>query len=110
MDGAYAPGIGPAHVVPADRRSHAGGREADAGDRGWFRIPVEQLYDIRTDPGEQRNLVRARPEVALVLRDRLQTHARTQGEVSAAGISPEAAAELRALGYLHGDDTPDTRR
>jgi arylsulfatase A-like enzyme len=61
----------------------------------------EELFDLRTDPGERENRVTAQPDVARRYRKRLGET--IQLDVEGAGpeaIDPETAARLRALGYL----------
>ena len=67
-----------------------------------FRIEAEELYDVREDPRETRNLVGERRDVAARLRARLLEWIARGGEESyrPAPLSPETEAELRALGYL----------
>jgi arylsulfatase A-like enzyme len=73
---------------------------------GGFDNPVEALYDLEADPGEQRNLLAAEPDrrraLALRVKAARARFARAHpgdgdGEVA---IDPELDAELRALGYL----------
>lgn len=65
----------------------------------------EELYDLRHDPGEQRNLVESHPDVAAALRERLCR--RRQGEIGSGRLEALTAEEerlvearLRDLGYL----------
>lgn len=73
---------------------------------GGFDNPVEALYDLEADSGEQRNLLAAEPDrrraLALRVKAARARFARAHpgdgdGEVA---IDPELDAELRALGYL----------
>jgi hypothetical protein len=41
----------------------------DTGLRGG---PPRELYDLRADPGEERNIVEARPDVAAALEEELE--------------------------------------
>ncbi|MEE9608056.1 MAG: sulfatase [Myxococcota bacterium] len=77
-------------------------RPDSRGDLGHFRIEAEELYDVREDPRETRNLVGERRDVAAPLRARLLEWIEGGGEESyrPAPLSPETEAELRALGYL----------
>ena len=75
-----------------------------------LRVPggEEELYDLRSDPDEQRNLVAAQPERASALRTRLAPFVRADAEA----ISPDNRLRddprmnelLEKLGYL--DDRP----
>jgi arylsulfatase A-like enzyme len=75
----------------------------------------EALYDLAADPDEQRNLfLQAEHQPALqALLERLRSHAKflqEQGfrDVAPAVLSPEIEAELKALGYLGGEDEEAT--
>jgi arylsulfatase A-like enzyme/tetratricopeptide (TPR) repeat protein len=61
-----------------------------------------ELYDVSADPGESSNLAATRPAVVQAMSGRLtalRSSARTEG---AGAISPDAAARLRALGFVSG--------
>lgn len=87
-------------------RLHFGWSEllaARVGEWKYIAAPKPELYDLRTDPGEQKNLVRERASVAGRLAaevERLRTM-RTPGR-PAAGARPDPAAleRLQALGYV----------
>lgn len=76
---------------------------------GWKYIaaPQPELYDLKTDPGETRNLVAAEPA-------RVTDLARQVNAISPADLSPEASAKgdretrarLQALGYAAGRPGP----
>jgi arylsulfatase A-like enzyme/Flp pilus assembly protein TadD len=71
------------------------------GDLKLIDLPQPELYDLVSDPGEQRNLYgrqrdRARPLEASL--DRIVSAARAT--VTRPGLDPEAEARLRALGYV----------
>ena len=55
-----------------------------------------ELYNLRTDPGEQRNAIRDAPEVA----ERLSALIDRDTETPELDLSPEEAERLRALGYI----------
>lgn len=72
--------------------------------RGWKLIsaPRPELFDLETDPREERNRIADAPEQARGLQKLL---ARTVGVPTVAAETvkdPEALARLRALGYLGG--------
>ena len=72
--------------------------------QGWKYIdaPRAELYSLREDPGETRNRIDDRGQVALALRDRLRGFD-TSGPPAAAGSAdPGAAERLAALGYVGG--------
>ncbi len=76
---------------------------ANAGNpRG---LPEHQLFDVGTDPGEQKDLISTQTEVANKLTadmSTVQSHAESIA-VESTGTSIDAASEerLRALGYVH---------
>ncbi len=63
---------------------------------------VDALYDLDADPGERRNLARARPELVAQLRGRLETLAGESVEAAPIPEEDEAilTARLEELGYL----------
>ncbi len=63
-------------------------------------LPLPELYDLRQDPDESENLLRAERSTAAAMARRLPAESRwppAPGEVSA-----EEVARLRSLGYLSG--------
>jgi arylsulfatase A-like enzyme len=67
---------------------------------------AEELYDLKADPGETRNLAAANPAAAREFRERAQRFRRTQaakrmGIVPEAEIDEELREQLRSLGYLN---------
>jgi Flp pilus assembly protein TadD len=64
-------------------------------------LPVAERYDLAVDPGERSNLTGRSPERDRALAARLRSY-----EASAPGVrvteEPDAAARLRALGYVAG--------
>ena len=65
-----------------------------------------ELYDVRTDPGETRNL--AGEKLALVdgARRRLTGLTASAQESTSTGVPADAAERLRALGYVSGSSSP----
>ena len=68
---------------------------------------VAELYELQTDPGEQRNLAARHPAEVERLRSHLASIltrsrdlSRTLGAVPATPLPPEHRDDLRALGYL----------
>jgi hypothetical protein len=66
----------------------------------------EELYDLRSDPGEQRDLAATQPLLASVYRQRMYSlllglPGRWTGEPAAWRVAPEDREELRALGYVN---------
>jgi arylsulfatase A-like enzyme len=77
----------------------------NADPRGYWRTHREvELYDVRADPGEQRNLVDERPIAVRYLQTRLELPPPGDEQHPRSGASqPLTAAErehLRALGYV----------
>jgi arylsulfatase A-like enzyme len=67
---------------------------------------AEELYDLRSDPREQRNLAATQPLLASVYRQRmfkllLELPGRWTGEAAQWRIEPQQREELRALGYTN---------
>ena len=87
--------------IRTDRWHFIQTRHGDAVEVGGFRIEGEELYDVRHDPGETRNVVRERNDVAAGLRDRPGAWiAADAGTYRPQALRPEVEAELRALGYV----------
>jgi arylsulfatase A-like enzyme/Tfp pilus assembly protein PilF len=78
-------------------------RSARVGEWKYIAAPKPELYDLRTDPREQRNLVRERATVAGRLAaelSRLAASAPEKDAVPAAQPDPATVERLRALGYV----------
>jgi len=78
-------------------------RSLQNGDYHYVEAPRPELYNLHSDPGENRNLVAEQPAVSATLKQQL--HERTASHFSAAQPSAAAAdpgtvEKLRALGYL----------
>jgi choline-sulfatase len=77
-------------------------------ERDWKLIeaPRPELYDLASDPAEQRNLFERRPEQARRLRALLGEVEQRPATGSSGLADEEALARLRALGYVGagGDD------
>lgn len=58
-----------------------------------------ELYDLKTDPGQEKDLAPARPAVAEALRGQLHEVVDRAGR-GAAGPDPEQLEQLRSLGYV----------
>ncbi|MEP6992928.1 MAG: sulfatase-like hydrolase/transferase [Acidobacteriota bacterium] len=66
----------------------------------YIDLPLQELYDLPSDPAEAKNLVDGRPDALRRLRKRLlelPTAASERGTVGS-----EEAAQLKSLGYLTG--------
>jgi arylsulfatase A-like enzyme/Tfp pilus assembly protein PilF len=86
--------------------------------RAWFDGPFKyihgprsELYDLRADPAELRNLIDQDPKTAATLRDRLGRfieRAARPSEEAATPADPENLERLAALGYVSsGKATPE---
>ena len=72
-----------------------------AGHEKYIDLPKPELYDLASDPKEERNVVDTRTDRRRVLEARLRDfHAAPPGERFAE--SPEVAARLQSLGYTSG--------
>ncbi len=72
--------------------------------------PRPELYDLRKDPDEMRNLVAERPEIVSRLKRELEELKREDSSSRTLPIkelTPEEREKLRALGYLGGAVSPD---
>ncbi len=83
----------------------------------YIRCPEPELYNLRTDPGEQRNVIHERAATASRLSEALDAFlARAPsvaaGDVARSALSEEERDRLRSLGYLsagdHGGEAPQT--
>ena len=65
-----------------------------------------ELYDLDADPGERRDLLAARPELAARLKQSLADWDASVRDGAAAerDLDPELIERLEAMGYLGGDD------
>jgi arylsulfatase A-like enzyme/Tfp pilus assembly protein PilF len=63
-------------------------------------LPVPELYDLESDPGEQRNLYPRQRDRARDLETRLDQIAKAASPAAAAPIDADAEARLRSLGYV----------
>ena len=71
----------------------------------YIEAPKAELYDLRRDPGELRNLHSQQPELAAGMRQRLTSIAGTPakpGTGKAPIVDPEEFERLAALGYVSG--------
>jgi arylsulfatase A-like enzyme len=66
-------------------------------DREW-----EEIYDLRTDPGERNDLATTRPDLLAQLRTLLERQLATGARVPSrdAALTDEEKERLRALGYI----------
>jgi choline-sulfatase len=72
--------------------------------QGWKYIhaPRAELYELRADPGETRNRLDERGQVANTMRQHLLALDSKPPPAAAAAFDPDAAERLAALGYVGG--------
>ncbi|RPJ63249.1 MAG: tetratricopeptide repeat protein, partial [Acidobacteria bacterium] len=66
----------------------------------YIRAPRPELYDLRNDPGESRNLAPDRPQVAKAARAALDRLLAGAGRQEPARVAAEDLQRLQALGYV----------
>jgi arylsulfatase A-like enzyme/Tfp pilus assembly protein PilF len=71
------------------------------GREKYIDLPIPERYDLARDPGEQTNLAGRDPAQLRALEARLRAFDAPAGQPRQAE-DPEAAARLRALGYVSG--------
>ena len=78
-------------------------RSLRAGRYKFVEAPKPELYDLASDPNEQRNIYEEQRSKATALRERI-TSVRASSPASRKSPlpTPETAAALRSLGYLSG--------
>jgi len=73
----------------------------------YIDAPLEELYDLEHDPGENHNLATERRREAGRLAAEIELWAAGDGDAgSTVPVDAEAVEMLRALGYLAGDPGP----
>ncbi len=65
-------------------------------------LPIPELYDLVSDPGETRNIYASQVEKARPLEQVLDGLSRGQSPVAPAIVDADAQARLRSLGYVVG--------
>jgi arylsulfatase A-like enzyme/tetratricopeptide (TPR) repeat protein len=73
------------------------------GRQKFIDLPLPELYDTESDPGERMNRFSERRETAAALRRLLPP----PGAAAPAAGSAETASRLRSLGYLSGPRAPE---
>ncbi|HXV63045.1 MAG TPA: sulfatase-like hydrolase/transferase, partial [Vicinamibacteria bacterium] len=84
-------------------------------DRGYkyIQAPRPELYDVERDPGESRNLLSEKPEIAAELASRLaqleEAFRRGQSDEDRSVVDAETLRKLQSLGYVGAaGSTPTT--
>jgi arylsulfatase A-like enzyme/Tfp pilus assembly protein PilF len=72
------------------------------GPMKYVDLPIPELYDLSTDPGEQHNLLASRPGEVRELQNLLGALRREDQGSSRAPESAETRERLRSLGYVSG--------
>ena len=76
----------------------------ETGRFHYIDAPTPELYDVTADPEEKNNLAAQQTATVAVLKDKITALLRERPFTSAsgpsAGVSPDAAEKLRALGYV----------
>jgi choline-sulfatase len=63
--------------------------------------PKPELYDLHTDPFEERNIISEKPQIARLMRTRLQSLAGSAAVTTGVSVAPpELRQRLDALGYI----------
>jgi arylsulfatase A-like enzyme len=97
-------------LAPALNRGWAPLRGVIRQDLKYIDLPVPELYDLRSDPREARNLAPARAADIRDLRALLETSGAGRGEVAPrVAESAEARRRLQSLGYVSGDASSRAR-
>ncbi|HMD35540.1 MAG TPA: sulfatase-like hydrolase/transferase [Vicinamibacterales bacterium] len=83
-------------------------RSVRAGSWKFIAAPKPELYDIRNDADEAHNVVAAQAADAERLDKRVARYGAAQTPSLLAGLNPDSAERLRALGYVGAGSTPST--
>ncbi|HEY6546379.1 MAG TPA: tetratricopeptide repeat protein, partial [Vicinamibacteria bacterium] len=76
----------------------------------YIDLPLPELYDLRADPREERNLAATRPDDLAALRALLTGLRSRERQVSRVSEDTAVTERLRALGYLAGGQTTTKER
>ncbi|HYI12566.1 MAG TPA: sulfatase-like hydrolase/transferase [Thermoanaerobaculia bacterium] len=84
------------------------------GEHHLIRAPIPELYDLRNDPGEKKNVMNEQRRIYTALRAAIEPYVREAAAPSP--IDPDEAAKLAALGYIGStvvnadeEDLPDPK-
>ena len=72
----------------------------DAG-RKYIDLPIAELYDLGSDPGEKQNIAQADRRELFALREKLAAAAPAPAAIERA-VDPDEKARLLSLGYISG--------
>ncbi|MBI3493829.1 MAG: tetratricopeptide repeat protein [Acidobacteria bacterium] len=81
------------------------------GHEKYIDLPIPELYDLATDPGEEHNLLPARDDRRRVLEGRLRDTGWPGTNATGARVqeNAEVRSRLQALGYVSGSTVPKAR-
>lgn len=68
------------------------------GNHHLIRAPIPELYDLRSDPGEKKNVMNDQRRIYTAMRAAIEPYVRVAA--APAPIDPDEAAKLAALGYI----------
>jgi arylsulfatase A-like enzyme len=68
------------------------------GEHHYIRAPIPELFDLRNDPGETRNVLEQERRTYTAMRNAIEPYVREAA--APAPIDPDEAAKLAALGYI----------
>ncbi|GMR24202.1 MAG: hypothetical protein BMS9Abin37_2720 [Acidobacteriota bacterium] len=82
------------------------------GSEKFIDLPIPELYELDTDPGETTNIIASRAKTARDMREALEelvaeSSTEASRSIQTAEVDRETMARLEALGYLVVADTPD---
>jgi len=80
------------------------------GRQKYIDLPIPELYDLRDDPREERNLAASRPREREAMQALLSRLRSADRGVQRQAEDGETRARLRALGYLASADAPRSDR
>jgi arylsulfatase A-like enzyme/Tfp pilus assembly protein PilF len=80
------------------------------GGSKYVELPLPELYDLASDPGEARNLAASRPQALEALRRSLATFRAVDAAVRPSRESEATLERLRSLGYLGTGDAAAKQR
>ena len=81
------------------------------GREKYIDLPIPEMYDLASDPGEERNLLPARDDRRRVLEARLRDTGWPGANATGARVQEHAdvRSRLQALGYVSGSAAPKQR-
>lgn len=100
-------------LTPYLTRAWAPLRGLRQGPYKFLDLPVPELYDVSSDPGELVNLAERDPRRVAAMRADLEDHLAEVGSGAITEVSRESAAtleRLRSLGYVGAAAAPDPGR